>query len=65
MNQFSNITSQLSPSGLKDKTRGDKVIWALVIVLSLISLLVVYSATNSLAYKMYKGNNAVYLFKQI
>lgn len=65
MNQFTNITSQLSPSGLKDKTRGDKVIWALVIVLSLISLLVVYSATNSLAYKMYKGNNAVYLFKQI
>lgn len=65
MNQFSNITSQLSPSGLKDKTRGDKVIWALVIVLSLISLLVVYSATNSLAYKIYKGNNAVYLFKQI
>jgi cell division protein FtsW len=65
LNQFSTITSQLSPSGLKDKTRGDKVIWALVIVLSLVSLLVVYSATNSLAYKMYKGNNAIYLFKQI
>jgi cell division protein FtsW len=65
LNQFSSITSQLSPSGLKDKTRGDKVIWALVIVLSLVSLLVVYSATNSLAYKMYKGNNAIYLFKQI
>ncbi|MBS4063966.1 MAG: FtsW/RodA/SpoVE family cell cycle protein [Chitinophagaceae bacterium] len=65
VNQFSSITSQLSPSGLKDKTRGDKVIWALVIVLSLVSLLVVYSATNSLAYKMYKGNNAIYLFKQI
>ena len=65
MNQFASITSQLSPSGLRDKTRGDKVIWALVIILSLVSLLVVYSATNSLAYKMYKGNNAVYLFKQI
>jgi cell division protein FtsW len=65
LNQFSSITSQLSPSGLKDKTRGDKVIWALVIVLSLVSLLVVYSATNALAYKMYKGNNAIYLFKQI
>lgn len=65
MNQFADITSKLSPAGLRDKTRGDKVIWALVIVLSLISLLVVYSATNSLAYKMYKGNNAVYLFKQI
>lgn len=37
----------------------------MVIVLSLVSLLVVYSATNSLAYKMYKGNNAIYLFKQI
>ncbi|MBX9782166.1 MAG: FtsW/RodA/SpoVE family cell cycle protein [Chitinophagaceae bacterium] len=28
-------------------------------------MLVVYSATNSLAYKMYKGNNMIYLFKQI
>jgi cell division protein FtsW len=65
VNQFTNITSKFSPAGLQQKTRGDKVIWALVIVLSLVSMLVVYSATNSLAYKMYRGNNAVYLFKQI
>lgn len=65
MNQFIDITSKLSPSGLKEKTKGDKVIWALVIILSLVSMLVVYSATNSLAYKMYKGNNAIYLFKQL
>jgi cell division protein FtsW len=65
VNQFATITSKLSPAGLKDKTRGDKVIWALVIVLSLVSMLVVYSATNSLAYKMYRGNNMIYLFKQI
>lgn len=65
MNQFTNITSKFSPAGLQEKTRGDKVIWALVIVLSLVSMLVVYSATNSLAYKMYKGNNMIYLFKQI
>ncbi len=65
MSQFSEIASKFSPSGLKDKTRGDKVIWAIVIVLSLVSLLVVYSATNSLAYKMYKGNNFIYLLKQI
>lgn len=50
---------------LFNKTRGDKVIWALVILLALVSLLAVYSATGSLAYKNYKGNTEVYLFKQI
>src|SRR6187397_2717216 len=48
-----------------NKTKGDKVIWALVILLALVSLLVVYSSTGSLAYKMYKGNTEVYLFKQV
>ncbi|MBL7749836.1 MAG: FtsW/RodA/SpoVE family cell cycle protein [Chitinophagaceae bacterium] len=47
------------------RTKGDKVIWALVVLLVLVSLLVVYSATGSLAYKMYKGNTEIYLFKQI
>ena len=41
------------------------MIWALVILLVLASLLVVYSATGSLAYKLYRGNTEVYLFKQI
>nr|WP_294904110.1 FtsW/RodA/SpoVE family cell cycle protein [uncultured Lacibacter sp.] len=62
---MANISSKFSPAGLRDKTRGDKVIWAIVVVLSLVSMLVVYSATNSLAYKLYKGNTFVYLFKQI
>src|SRR6476469_11104955 len=31
----------------------------------MVSLLVVYSSTGSLAYKMYKGNTEVYLFKQV
>ncbi len=48
-----------------DRTRGDKYIWGIVVLLSLISILVVYSATGSLAYKMYKGNTNVYLFKQV
>jgi cell division protein FtsW len=65
MSQIANISSKFSAAGLRDKTRGDKVIWAIVVVLSLVSLLVVYSATNSLAYKLYKGNTYVYLFKQI
>ncbi|MFP5043036.1 FtsW/RodA/SpoVE family cell cycle protein [Parasediminibacterium sp. JCM 36343] len=47
------------------RTRGDKFIWGIVVILALISVLVVYSATGSLAYKMYKGNNEVYLFKQL
>ncbi|MBL7738201.1 MAG: FtsW/RodA/SpoVE family cell cycle protein [Chitinophagaceae bacterium] len=50
---------------LVSKTKGDKVIWALTILLVLISLLAVYSATGSLAYKNYKGNTEVYLFKQV
>jgi cell division protein FtsW len=50
---------------LVQRTRGDKYIWGIVVLLSLISILVVYSATGSLAYKMYKGNTSVYLFKQV
>lgn len=52
-------------SQLALRTRGDKFIWGIVILLALISVLVVYSATGSLAYKMNKGNNEVYLFKQV
>jgi cell division protein FtsW len=47
------------------RTKGDKVIWALVVLLALASMLVVYSATGSLAYKNYKGNTEIYLFKQV
>ena len=68
MNQSSDIRfSELNikPAQILRSTRGDKVIWALVLLLVLVSLLVVYSATGSLAYKMYKGNTEVYLFKQI
>jgi len=50
--------------GLSQKTKGDKVIWAAVIVLALVSLLVVYSSTGSLAYRLSKSNES-YLFKQI
>lgn len=62
--RFSDL-SQIKSSGLLSKTKGDKVIWALVLLLVLVSLLAVYSATGSLAYKMYRGNTEVYLFKQI
>jgi len=51
--------------GILQRTKGDKYIWGIVIILALVSTLVVYSATGSLAYKMNKGNNEVYLFKQL
>jgi len=49
---------------LLQKTKGDKVIWSVVIVLSLISLLAVFSSTQSLAYRMDK-NATYYLVKQL
>lgn len=50
---------------LDQRTNGDKFIWGLVIVLSLVSILVVYSATGSLAYKSLGGNTSKFLFKQL
>lgn len=50
---------------LLNNTKGDKVIWAIVIILSLVSVLAVYSSTGSLAYRMQKGNTEYYLFKQL
>jgi cell division protein FtsW len=43
--------------------KGDPIIWGIVILLSLFSILVVYSATGSLAYKYTGGNTEVYLFR--
>jgi cell division protein FtsW len=57
--------ASLNKQQLLRNTRGDKYIWGIVILLALTSLLVVYSATGSLAYKMYKGNTEIYLFKQL
>jgi len=63
MSEFASI--EKNPfKGLSQKTKGDKVIWAAVIVLALVSLLVVYSSTGSLAYRLSKSNES-YLFKQI
>src|SRR5699024_6089864 len=44
--------------------KGDKVIWAIVILLSLVSLMAVYSATGSLAWRMDKSSES-YLIKQL
>jgi len=45
--------------------KGDKVIWAIMLLLSLISILVVYSAIVTLAHKFKQGNTEYYLFKHM
>jgi cell division protein FtsW len=47
-----------------NRTKGDSIIWGVVIVLTLVSLLAVYSATGSLAYRRYEGHAEIYLMKQ-
>ncbi|HEX5026599.1 MAG TPA: FtsW/RodA/SpoVE family cell cycle protein [Agriterribacter sp.] len=48
---------------LLNKTRGDKVIWAAVVLLTVVSMLVIYSSTGTLAYRLSKSAES-YLFKQ-
>ncbi|WP_200974358.1 FtsW/RodA/SpoVE family cell cycle protein [Echinicola sp. 20G] len=43
--------------------KGDPMIWGIVMVLSIISILVVYSATGTLAYRRMGGNTEAYLIK--
>ena len=45
--------------------RGDRVIWMIVAVLSLFSVLAVYSSTGTLAFKEKGGNTEFYLIKQL
>lgn len=55
MNQFK--------AWIDENFKGDPIIWGIVILLSLFSILVVYSATGSLAYKYAGGNTELYLFR--
>ncbi|MGZ6416790.1 MAG: FtsW/RodA/SpoVE family cell cycle protein [Bacteroidia bacterium] len=45
--------------------KGDKVIWTVVLLLSLLSVLVVYSSVVALAYRYKNGETASYLIKHI
>ena len=47
------------------RLRGDRPIWLVVALLSLASMLAVYSSTGTLAYKYQAGNTEYYLFKHI
>lgn len=45
--------------------RGDRVIWIVLLLLSLLSLLIVYSSTGALAYRQASGNTMYFLIRQI
>lgn len=45
--------------------KGDKAIWLIFIVLSMFSILAIYSATGSEAYRLQGGNTEYYLIKQL
>jgi cell division protein FtsW len=45
------------------KIKGDKLIWAVVFVLTIVSFLAVYSSTGTLAYKYHGGNTEYYMLK--
>ncbi len=48
---------------LQNSLKGDPIIWSIVFLLCLISTLVVYSATGSLAFRLMDGNTEYYLFR--
>jgi cell division protein FtsW len=45
------------------KIKGDKVIWVVIITLSFLSMLAVYSSTGALAYRKQAGNTEYYLIR--
>ena len=49
----------------KNIIRGDKIIWAVLLLLSLLSLLIVYSATGALAFRQAGGNTIYFLVRQM
>jgi cell division protein FtsW len=49
----------------KNNIHGDRVIWVAVLILTLLSTLVVYSATSALAAKYQGGNTEYYLLKHV
>ena len=53
----------MNMSWLETYFKGDRTIWLTVIILSIFSILAVYSSTGTLAYKYQSGNTEYYLFK--
>lgn len=59
------ITKEVISGKVKGLFRGDKVIWMIVVFLALISMLVVYTSSDSLAYRSYHDNNTKVLMQHM
>ena len=59
------ITKEVISAKIKGLFRGDKVIWMVVVFLALISMLVVYTSSDSLAYRAYHDNNTKVLMQHL
>ncbi|MGB0929633.1 MAG: FtsW/RodA/SpoVE family cell cycle protein [Chitinophagales bacterium] len=51
--------------GIFNKLQGDRTIWLIVMMLSIFSLLAVYSSTGTLAFKQQGGDTEYYLFRHL
>lgn len=59
------ITKEVVTDKINGLFRGDKVIWMIVVFLALISMLVVYTSSDSLAYRSYHDNNTKVLMQHL
>lgn len=50
---------------LIERTRGDIVLWVVILLLSLLGVMAVYSSTGTLAFMKYQGNTEAKLFKHL
>ncbi len=50
---------------LKKYIKGDRIIWMVLVGLSCLSLLIVYSSTGALAYRQAGGNTTYYIMRQL
>jgi len=50
---------------LKKYIKGDRIMWMVMVALSCLSLLIVYSSTGALAYRQAGGNTTYYIIRQV
>lgn len=55
----------MNTAELKKYIKGDRIIWAVLVALTCISLLIVYSSTGALAYRQADGNTTHYILRQL
>ncbi len=63
MKAYINLVRRIQ--NIRNNTKGDRIIWLVVIILSVFSILAVYSSTGTLAYKNHEGNTEYYMFKHL